>query len=43
VFEGREISDFMMRTAGTRLGRYEIRSHLGAGGMGEWNSVVNSK
>jgi eukaryotic-like serine/threonine-protein kinase len=25
----------MAITAGTRLGRYEIRSQLGAGGMGE--------
>ncbi len=30
----------MSLTAGTRLGRYEIRSQLGVGGMGDKNRAI---
>jgi serine/threonine protein kinase len=33
----------MMLTDGTKLGRYEIRSKLGAGGMGEDNELPTRK
>ena len=33
----------MALTAGTRLGRYEIRAKIGAGGMGELYRTDNSR
>ncbi len=37
------LKEAMKLTAGTRLGRYEIRSQLGAGGMGEVSLALDTE